>query len=235
MLLPAAFLFPATALSASALAWGAGAGIATVAGLGLLYGALAIGRMSVVTPITATLGIVLPVLDGLLIGERLGTLALLGIGLALVAVVMLGQEGPSGAAAGDGKRALAMALGSGVAFATFYLCLKHAGPEAELWTLVAARGAAVALLLAMALPRGDGVLPGRVALPATVAGAIDAAANVLALLAIQGGLMGVVAPLISLYPASTLILARLVLGERLRPVQGAGLAAAAAAVILIAQ
>ena len=237
----ALLLGPAKVMTAD-LEWGAVGGIATIASGFLLFGALARGSMSVVAPITAICAIALPVLDGWLLGERLAFLRLFGIGLALVAVILIGLEAPDGDDPATARRAtpplaILMALGAGVAIATFYVCLQRTSPAAGLWPLVATRaisGTAVASVWLLAVARARSTVPAPpVLLLALASGALDIAANALYLLAVRQGQLGIVATLASLYPASTVLLAWLVIGEPIRRVQATGLAAAAVAILLI--
>jgi drug/metabolite transporter (DMT)-like permease len=238
----AALLLGSAQVSATDLEWGALGGIATIASGFLLFGALARGSMSVVAPITAICAIALPVLAGWALGERLALLRLLGIGLALVAVVLIGLEGRDGEDPATARRAtppaaLLMALGAGVGIAAFYVCLQRTAPAAGLWPLAATRavsGMVVAGIWLLALGRRRSTLPpSPVLLLALASGALDIAANAFYLLAVRQGQLGIVATLASLYPASTVLLAYLVIGEAIRRVQAAGLAAAAVAILLI--
>jgi uncharacterized membrane protein len=116
----------------------------------------------------------------------------------------------------------------------FYVLIHRASPAAGLWPLVAARGTSVGGWSLIALATGRPLRAPRTAAPIIVsAGALDMIANILCLLALQRGMLSVVATLASLYPATTLLLARVVLRERLSAVQGVGLAVAMAAVLLI--
>jgi drug/metabolite transporter (DMT)-like permease len=229
-------------LSPGDLAWGAAGGVATIASGFLLFGAMARGSMSVVAPITAICAITLPVLVGWALGERLAALRLAGIGLALVAVVLIGLEGTDDEAPAAARRAtppaaLLMALGAGVAIAGFYVCLQRTSPAAGLWPLVATRavsGAGVTAFWLLALRRGRSSVPARpVILLALASGTLDIAANLLYLIAVHQGQLGIVATLASLYPASTVLLAWLVAGEPIRRIQAAGLATALIAILLI--
>src|SRR5258708_937828 len=156
----AVLLGPARVLAAD-LEWGALGGIATIASGFLLFGAMARGSMSVVAPITAVCAIVLPVLAGWALGEHIAVLRLLGIGLALVAVVLIGLEGRDGKDPATARRAtppaaLLMALGAGVGIAAFYVCLQRTAPAAGLWPLAATRavsGTTVAAIWLLALCR----------------------------------------------------------------------------------
>jgi drug/metabolite transporter (DMT)-like permease len=238
----AAVLLGPAQVSAADLEWGALGGIATIASGFLLFGAMARGSMSVVAPITAVCAIALPVLAGWALGEHIALLRLLGIALALVAVALIGLEGRDGEDPATARRAtppaaLLMALGAGVGIAAFYVCLQRTAPAAGLWPLAATRavsGTAVAAIWLLALGRGRSTVPPPpVLLLALASGALDIAANAFYLLAVRQGQLGIVATLASLYPASTVLLAWLVIGEPIRRIQGVGLGAAAVAILLI--
>ncbi|WP_380843179.1 EamA family transporter [Sphaerisporangium dianthi] len=220
--------------SAGALAWGVAAGLCGGLGVILFYRALAGGVMSVVAPTTATTSATLPVLAGLAMGERPEAAALCGVVLALAAVVLVSRS--PGAPAGRATLSPIMqALASGLGFGAFFILLKQVPGDAGLWPLAGARLASAIGAGALALTTGRTLRPGKGALPAIIAaGILDMLANVLYLLAVQRGLLAVVAVLASLYPASTLLLARYVLGERLSALQTAGVGLALGAVALIA-
>ena len=232
--------------SAADLEWGVAAGAFGSVGIGLLYSALSLGKMSVVAPITAVAGIVVPVAVGLALGEQPGTASMVGVALACASIALI-SRGSSEAAAPSPEGALApppgrlgtgpvgRALGAGLAIGGFYVCLQRTGPGAGLWPLIAARSFAVCAVGGITVASGRRLVISRDARALTIgAGLCDVLANVLYLLAVRRGLLSVVATLSSLYPASTVILARFVLGERLRLVQAAGLALATVAVVLIA-
>jgi drug/metabolite transporter (DMT)-like permease len=218
--------------SGADLAWGGTAGLAGGTGLLLFYRALAAGVMSVVAPVTATLAAGVPVLAGLAQGERPGALALTGVAVALLATALVSRG--EDAAAPGAPVPLAGALGAGLAFGAFFVLLDRTAATAGLWPLLPARCASLALIFAAAASTRRTLRPTPRALLATLgAGVLDMTANVLYLLAVQRGLLSLVAVLASLYPVSTLLLARTLLGERLRGVQGAGVAFALAAIVLI--
>ena len=183
----------------------------------------------------------IPVAAGLLSGERPGTVVLFGIALALVAIVLVSQSAAASSDSGDRGRVapvhtsgVTLALMSGVAIGFFFLALARTAPAAGLWPLVAARAASVALFALMGLASGTSWrMPHRVLGWALAGGALDMLANALYLVATHRGTLSVVVTLASLYPASTVMLAWLFLGERLSRVQAAGIACALAAVILI--
>ena len=235
LLLMLPFLPAATAIRAD-FAWGAVAGGALGIGLMLLYQGLATGKMSVVAPVTAVLAVVVSAVAGMVIGDRLSVGAFTGVALALMAITLIGQDGTQEKAnAGWGAaHGLAAALSAGVLIGVFFAALKQTSPASGLLPLVAARLAALVALGAVALSRRPPWRIGRdVAWLIVAGGALDIFANVLYLLATREGMLTIAATLTSLYPASTILLARLVLGERLRRIQIAGLACAGLGVVLL--
>ena len=217
--------------------WGAAAGLFGGVGVALLYRALAIGTMSVVAPTTAVCAVAIPVLAAIILGERPSSLAVAGIvvGVLSIVLVSLQSPGPEGASTSAGSRAgLGTALASGVAIGFFLLSFAQTGPAAGMWPLLAARFVSVGLFGLMAIGgRHQMKMPCSVFLLVVAAGILDMMANALYLLAVRIGPLSVVATLASLYPASTVLLARVVLRERLNPWQVGGVACALAAVILI--
>ncbi|MEV4578191.1 DMT family transporter [Nonomuraea jabiensis] len=225
-------VLPGTA-GAAALSWGLAAGLSGAAGLVLFYRALATGVMSVVAPTTAVTSAALPVVFGLAAGERPAFWALVGVALALCSVLLVSQDRSTER---RGSRASVLtALAAGAGFGGFFILLAMAPDDAGLWPLVGARVSSITTVALLALVTRRALRPGAGSLHIIVAaGVLDMAANVLYLLAQQDGLLSLVAVLVSLYPASTLLLARQVLGERLRGIQVAGVACALGAVALIA-
>lgn len=230
---------------------GALAGAVGGVGLTTLYRGLASGRMSVVAPITAVGAAIVPVLWGLVTGERPSLPAVAGIVLAVVAVGLISRT-PDDApladhVADDGTVTtpetvapvapyLALAVLAGLAFGTVFVLLAATGEGVGFWPLVAGRTTSITLLALGARATGRRLLPpDRRALPLiAAAGVLDVTANALYLLAARQGLLALVAVLSSLYPASTVLLARIVLRERLTPVQVGGLGLAGFGVVLIA-
>lgn len=218
-------------------AWGAAGGVAGGIGVTLFYRALATGVMSVVAPVTAVTGAVVPVAAGLLLGERPGVVALGGVALAIAAVALLSREAPGAeeVVSEARGRAFALALGAGLGFGAFFVLLDRTGDDAGLWPLVASRSVTFVLAVLVALVTTRAVVPRRGARLATIGtGLLDMSANALFLAANRSGLLALVAVLTSLYPASTIALAQVFLGERLARHQVVGLALAAVAVVLIA-
>jgi drug/metabolite transporter (DMT)-like permease len=241
MLAAAPALSPAP--GAAAFAWGAAAGVAYGLGVLLLYRGLAMGRMSVVAPITAVCALAFPVLFGLLLGEHPGGWALLGIALALPAIVLVSSEAPPaeasperGAAPGTrtGRAVVLTAIGAGAGMGLFFICLARTQSGTGLWPLVAMRGVVVGGFAALALGTRQSLrLPRPALVVALGAGAIDVCANTLYLLSTRGGMLSLVATLTALYPATTVLLASLVLRERIRGRQAVGFACATLAAVLI--
>jgi drug/metabolite transporter (DMT)-like permease len=217
--------------------WGASAGLFGGVGVALLYRALAIGTMSIVAPTTAVCAVTIPVFAAILLGERPSTLAVAGIVVGILSILLVSLQSPGPAdsrPARGGRAGLGTALASGVAIGFFLLSFAQTGPAAGMWPLLAARLVSVSLFGLMALGGGHRLgMPRNVFLLVVVAGILDMLANALYLLAVRIGPLSVVATLSSLYPASTVLLARIVLGERLNLWQMSGVVCALAAVVLI--
>lgn len=223
---------------------GALAGVVGAGAITAFYQAMASGAMSVVAPISALTAAALPVLVGLARGERPSTISLVGVVIAMAAILLVSQHGPAAdddteldlPAPGATRRTMVLTgIGSGVLFGLLFITLDSVSDDAGLWPLVTARMVAVPFLLAVALVMRAGIRPERGSLSLIVAcGVLDMGANTMLLLAFNEGLLVLVAVIISLYPASTLVLARIVLHERVTPVQRAGLIVAGLAVVLIA-
>jgi drug/metabolite transporter (DMT)-like permease len=214
------------------LAYGAIGGLAGAAGVAMLYRGLASGAMSLVAPITGVVAVVVPVVVGVSGGERPAALQYIGILLAVAAVALLSIGG--GKAARLDRRTVLLALGAGIGFGLFYVALARTSTGANLWPLVFARVASVAVLIIVSawVRRAPGF---GAASPMVVVGSgvFDVSANALYLLAVHGGLLSIVAVLVSLYPVSTVLCSMAFLGERLRAPQIAGVAVALAAVVCI--
>jgi drug/metabolite transporter (DMT)-like permease len=234
--------------SPAALLWGGASGLASAAASALLYRSLALGPMSVLSPVTAVVSAVLPAAAGLAAGERLTAAGAGGVALALAAVIAVSAGGgPAGRVARPSPAALLLAVAAGAGIAAQLICLSRSPPGSGIVPLVACRAVSVAVLLPVAVLR-RGPASGRARLPdqrhpfpsclrpgpAVAAGLFDAAANLAFLLAVRSGTLVVVAVITALYPAGTVLLARRVLGERMTWRQLAGLAAAAAAVTILA-
>ena len=216
-------------LSAATILWGAVAGVAGVAGLLALYAGLAAGRMAVVAPVSAVVSAVVPAVGGLVMGDRLDLSSTIGVVLAIPAIVLV-SAGRSMRAAGMGNGLLA-----GLGFAGFFLALALAPDSGGLWALVPARSASVAAVAVVLVWRRAMVVPGSPDLRLIAAvGAGDMAANIFYLLAVQRGILASTVVLTSLYPAVTVILARVLVAEQIRSWQWLGIGMTVAAVALIA-
>lgn len=240
-LVPCALLLGDGAVPGRDLAIGAAGGISVLSGLLLLYRGLARGVMSVFAPVTAVLSAVVPVVTGLATGERPSVVALAGIPLALAGIALLAREPRDEDTRTRGLpfADLIGALGAGVGFGLFFVALDATSEDAGIWPVVAARAASMVVLVTLAATTTAGRAgPVRARAGTTPwllvgCGLLDAGANALVLLATQRGLLTLVAVLAALYPASTLVLARVVLGERLAVSQRAGLLLAGTAVVLV--
>ncbi len=241
--LPAAVMWPGPARLAG-LAWGISAGLIGGAGLIIFYIGLAAGPMSVVAPVSGLVSTVLPVAVALAEGERPAAAVYAGALLCLAAIVLASSAGDSNPARVPGTapqpgpgRAVGYGIASGTSFGLFFLLIRNAGQSGELWPVAAGRIGELAVVLIAAavlrrslLPRGAG---GRLLLAAVAAGAIDVIANICYVAATRTGMFGLAVVLASLYPGVTVLLARAVLGERLRLVQRVGLGLAAIGIILV--
>jgi drug/metabolite transporter (DMT)-like permease len=202
--------------TASDLAWGALAGIASSTGLVALYRGLAIGPMSVVAPATACFAAVIPVAIGTTLGQGPRGIALPGVILALIAIVALSTDADDEIQhlrIGRLARAVPVSLAAGLGFGVFYVALDQTGSHAGLWPLIGAQLAAVPLLWSMLLARGA-PSPRAVAPSAVAVGALEIAGACATLIALRHQSLPVVAVISSLYPAATIALAAVVANER---------------------
>ncbi len=219
---------------AAALAWGAAAGLASSAAFALLYQSLALGPMGILSPITAIVSAVLPAAAGLAEGERLSAAGAVGIVLAIAAVAAV-----SAAVGERGRRpspvVLALAIAAGAAIAAQLICLSKTPHDSGVAPLIVCRAVSTVVLLGAAGFRRRRLAPaGPGATRLAVASGVFDAANVSFLLAVRSGSLVVVAVITALYPGSTVLLARRVLGEWLTGTQLSGLLVAAVAVTLLA-
>jgi len=234
----AAPLFSDGAPPASDLAWGFGAGMAGAVALAVFYHALATTRIGVAAPVAAVVSTLAPVLFGIITGERPAPLAWVGMLLALPAVLLLPASGrehvddPSGT---RGQRAAYLGAIAGLGFGMFGILISRTASESGMWPLAGARIGSLALMAILVPLVKVRFLPDRAAWPTVAAaGILDMSANMLFLIAVRQELLSLVAVIMSFYPVSTMLLARIVFGERTVRRQLAGLALAAVAVTLIA-
>lgn len=218
---------------ASDYLWGVASGVTGGAGVALLYHALAVGAMAIVAPITAVCAVTIPVLAAVALGERPERLALVGIVLAVVAIGLVSRSRDQGSAERPG-RSLSLAFLSGIAIGLFFLCLARTSSDSGLWPLIMARLTSVPFFGVVAVAAGRSLrMPMRVGVTAVLGGGLDMLANLLYLIATHSGPLSLVVTLASLYPASTVLLARFTLGERLTSAQTLGVVCAMAAILLI--
>ncbi len=212
------------AWTASAIGWGAIGGLAGLVGLLLLYQGLADGPNRLVSPLSAVVAAAVPVAVGLSLGDRPGSLAFVGLGLAPIAIWLV--AGGDINMVGASKRPLALGIGAGLGFGTFFALLAQTPDDAGAVPLLAARVTSVAILIIASLFSRPGALAPSVLAVAVVAGALDMTANGLFLWSTLDGDLAVVGALVSLFPATTVLLAVVFLGECLDRKQVAGLALA---------
>jgi drug/metabolite transporter (DMT)-like permease len=231
LLFSLALLWGEAPLSADAFGWGVAAGLCGMFGLWALYRALAVGQMGVVAPVSAVLTAAIPVLFSAATEGLPGALTLLGFSLALLGVWLLAGAGTSK----GGRGGLGLALLAGCGFGAFFILIDRASTNAIFWPLVAARCGSLAVVLPIALARRQiGQLARRTLGLALLSGALDVAGNAFFVLATQSGRLDVAAILSSMYPASTVLLASALLGERVTRAQAIGIVAVLAAITLIA-
>jgi drug/metabolite transporter (DMT)-like permease len=212
------------------------AGAVGVVAVALLYRGLAVGRMSVVAPVSAVGGAVLPVVWGLLRGERPSVLAWVGIALALIAIVIVGRGAEHDPAASvTPLHELALGAGAGIGFGIVFILFSESASGSGLWPVLIARCTSVPLLIGAVIVLRQPPRVTRSGLaPVLGAGLFDVTANALIVLAIRRGLLSLVAPVASLYPATTVVLARFVLHEKIGRQRAGGLALGLVGLALIA-
>jgi drug/metabolite transporter (DMT)-like permease len=233
--LAVALLLVSGAPGVADLAWGAAAGVAGLGGVVLLYRGLSTGAMTVVSPVTAVTAAVVPLAFGLVLDGLLGVTALAGVIIAVAAIALVSAGGDRGPHAPLTAGLVGLALAAGVLFGLAFVLLGQVDPGSGLWALLGLRVGALAVGLPLAAClRTDLRLPRRALAWTALAGSLDLLGSACYLVAVGQGHLSVVAVLASLYPASTVLLALGLDRERLRPVQVAGLAFAAAALALVA-
>ena len=230
------------AWSTEAVLLGALSGVAGAAAIGLLYACLAIGPMSILSPLTAVMSAIVPLTVGLARGERLGPIGYVALGVALVAVVLVGFV-PEKGAVRPSLKGILMAIGSGIAIGAFLIIIDATPDESGIVPLIVNRGTNATIMFVilgvvtlLVLRRGGErrVVTRRGILLALACGVVDVVANVGLLVGVRLGELSIMSVLTAMYPAGTIILAAIVLKERIAPVQYVGLALAITAGAMLA-
>jgi len=221
-------------LSAGEVAIAMGGGVCGAAAISLFYSAMAIGPVSIISPLVS-MGVVVPVAVGLVRGESPSGVQIAGLVAALCGIVLAVREAEVPHAVSVSPRALALAALAGVGFGLFFVAIDSAASEDPLWAATWTRlGGSLAIAVAL-LARPPAVRFPAASLPTLLSiGGLDATANTLIAVASGIGLLSLVAVGGSLFPIVTVILARVILAERLARIQQLGVALALAGVILIA-
>ncbi|SRX96241.1 hypothetical protein [Nocardia brasiliensis ATCC 700358] [Mycobacterium shimoidei] len=224
-------------IHAGAILWGSLYGLSQAVGVYWFYAALGAGPISVVSPIAAVLNAAVPIAVGVAMGERPGHIASMGVVLAMIAVFLVGQESPDDEDVRTHRftrRVAWLTVCAGVAFGLDFVLLHQAPAECRLWPLFFARTAATVLIFTVAAATGNAKLPSRTPLRLALAAAmLDTFANVAMLMALHAWLLSLASMVVSLYPAATVVLAMLVLRERVTRWQGLGMVMAMIAVAMI--
>jgi drug/metabolite transporter (DMT)-like permease len=227
----AAWLTGEPSPSGSGLGLGLAAGAVGMVAILCLYQGLAVGRMGVVAPVAAVIGVSFPVIVGMATEGLPATVQILGIALGIVAVVLVSRvPGPTG-----GRSGIEFAIAAGFGIGGFSVLISQL-PEGEvLWPLAALRLLAIPVIAILVLVgRQPWRLPRRAIGAAAMIGVIDLVGNLMYILATQTGQLAIAAVLSSLYPIVTVVLAIAFLGERLTRTHAIGIAVAALAVACIA-
>ncbi len=213
------------------LVWGTAAGIAGGTGLLLFYQGLATGRMGLVAPVTSIVAGGVPILFGMLTEGLPGPMTLIGFGLALVAVWLISRSEDQ---ADFHWHELRVPVVSGLAFGFFFTLLAQGSASSVIWSLIAARVSSLLLVLTVTRALGRWERPALHNLPViALAGLLDTSGNAFFALASTTGRLDVASALSSLYAAGTVLLAWVILKERLTRWQWVGVALAALAVMFI--
>ena len=217
--------------SRAALLWGVAAGAGGGFGLVSLYRALAVGQMGINAPVAAVITGALPVLFGIWKQGLPAPIQIAGFLIALLAIWLIAL--PNGSL--ERPKGLGLAVCAGIGFGIYLICSNQAAAEAIYWPLAAARAASIIEMLIIVLLSGKPWKPSHTLLPyMVIAGIIDSAGNALFMYAVRHGRLDVATVLSSLYPATTVLLARFILKERMSRLQMLGMLAALISVPLIA-
>ena len=220
-----------------AVFWGCMYGVGQAFGMWAFYAALGSGPISVVAPLAGVLNAAVPVAVGIALGERPGPAASLGVVLAIVAVMLVSRDASvEGASPYRFTPKVAwLTVFAGCAFGLDLVFLHQAPHECKLWPLMFARLSATVVITALAATKRNLRLPrGKSMKLALAIALLDICALVTQLIALQSWLLSLASILISLYPAATVVLAMMVLRERVTRWQGIGMAMAMGSVAMIA-
>lgn len=231
LLVISAFLVNETFPVRAAFGYSIAAGLSGTIGLGCLYRGLAIGRASIVAPVSAVIGAAIPAVFTAYSQGLPGGLKLTGFALAFVAIVLASQSGDESKT----QNALPFGLLAGLGFGGFFILMNQAGgPHSTFFPLAIARGFPIPIMLLICFVQKLPVLPSLPAVPLVVfTGILDAAGTVFFLLSNTFGRLDVATILSSLYPASTVILSHLILREQISLLQKLGVVLALTAIVLI--
>lgn len=233
-------LFPGSKFTATSLIWSIVIGVGAAGGPLMLYRGLAIGQMSVVSPLSAIVSAVAPALVGVALGERFSISADVGLIMAVRAIGLVSWQRPPKGDETIGphtkqRSGLLEGILSGGGFALLFVGLDQADLSAGTWPLVIGLALAILLIIPFAWHDRIRARPQRaILLLVIVAGVLGGAANLFFLVATRYGQLSIIAVLTALYPSVTVLLARFILSERWNAVQLVGLLNAAIAVSLIA-
>ncbi len=229
------------------LAWGAAGGVCVAVALTCFYRALAIGPMSTAAATTALVGALVPLAAGLLLGERPRPITLVGIAVSIPAAVLVSVGGTGNRTSmrlmprerwlvrEHEAHTFRLAVVAGVGFGLFFVLLSRTSSESGLFPLVGARMASISVLAVVLGAGARWITPQRSSWPGIVlAGVLDCAANAFYLTALEHGQLTWVAAITSLYPATTVVLASVVLREKLARIQLLGLVLAGGSLALVA-
>lgn len=231
LLVIGSFIVTADSVSRADVLFGVLGGLFGIVGLVALYGALAAGTMSIVSPLTGALTALIPVVWGVVAGEVISTLQWFGIVLALLAAGLVATDRTH---ARLSRGVIVRAMVASLGFAAFFIALDQTSEGAGLWPLVAGRTVSIPLALVIGWVTASAAFPTRRVIPVVAAaGNADVAANMTILLALQSGPLGISVVLTSLYPAFTAIAAIIVLRERPTRTQTLGILLALAAGVLL--
>ena len=213
--------------------WTTGGGFGGAIALVAFYKAMSLGSMTVIAPITAVIGLSVPVFAGVLSGERPSGIAWIGILLAVVAVALvadaLGRHDLP-----TPPRVIWMAVAAGLGFGMIFVCMGNASHDHGVWPLFGQRLVSVPTVAAIALFQARRIfVPKKVILLSIAAGVLDTSANGLYLLATHSGMMSIVSVVVAMYPVATVFLAMTLDHERLHKSQGVGLALAIVSLALV--